>query len=148
MMWLVLICASFFELAFTVCMKLSNGLKNVKFTVLPAICSCASIGLLSVATKTLPLGVSYAVWTGLGTLKRAKALKNSSSWPWSSSASSALNWHEKTTPTCLRTHSDKWGLLAIEDMLKCLLPYLSPLGSGLPVNTALSFSTKALMPST
>ena len=26
------------------------------------------IGLLSVATKTLPLGVSYAVWTGLGTL--------------------------------------------------------------------------------
>lgn len=33
MMWLVLICASFFELAFTVCMKLSNGLKNVKFTV-------------------------------------------------------------------------------------------------------------------
>ena len=54
MMWLVLICASFFELAFTVCMKLSNGLKNVK--------------LLSVAAKTLPLGVSYAVWTGLGTL--------------------------------------------------------------------------------
>ena len=28
MMWLVLICASFFELAFTVCMKLSNGLKR------------------------------------------------------------------------------------------------------------------------
>ena len=68
MMWLVLICASFFELAFTVCMKLSNGLKNVKFTVLTVISSCASIGLLSVATKTLPLGVSYAVWTGLGTL--------------------------------------------------------------------------------
>ena len=68
MMWLVLICASFFELAFTVCMKLSNGLKNVKFTVLTVISSCASIGLLSVAAKTLPLGVSYAVWTGLGTL--------------------------------------------------------------------------------
>lgn len=57
-----------FELAFTVCMKLSNGLKNVKFTVLTVISSCASIGLLSVAAKTLPLGVSYAVWTGLGTL--------------------------------------------------------------------------------
>ena len=68
MMWLVLICASFFELSFTVCMKLSNGLKNVKFTVLTVISSCASIGLLSVAAKTLPLGVSYAVWTGLGTL--------------------------------------------------------------------------------
>lgn len=88
-----------FELAFTVCMKLSNGLKNVKFTVLTVISSCASIGLLSVATKTLPLGVSYAVWTGLGTLfnvlfgiivfKESKSPKNSSSWLWSSSASSA-----------------------------------------------------------
>lgn len=68
MMWIVLICASLFELAFTVCMKLSNGLKNVKYTVLTAICSCISIGLLSIATKTLPLGISYAVWTGLGTL--------------------------------------------------------------------------------
>lgn len=68
MMWLVLICASFFELAFTVCMKLSNGLKNVKYTILTMLSTCTSIGLLSIATKTLPLGISYAVWTGLGTL--------------------------------------------------------------------------------
>lgn len=68
MMWIVLIIAGFFELAFTVCMKMSNGLKNVKYTVLTVISCCLSIGLLSVATKTLPLGVSYAVWTGLGTL--------------------------------------------------------------------------------
>ncbi len=68
MMWIVLVIAGCFELAFTVCMKLSNGLKNVKYTVLTALCSFISIGLLSVAAKTLPLGVSYAVWTGLGTL--------------------------------------------------------------------------------
>lgn len=67
-MWIVLIIAGFFELAFTVCMKLSNGLKNVKYTILTIISSCMSIGLLSIATKTLPLGISYAVWTGLGTL--------------------------------------------------------------------------------
>lgn len=66
MMWLVLICASFFELAFTVCMKLSNGLKNVKFTVLTVISSCASIGLLSVATKTLPLGGVLCRVDGIG----------------------------------------------------------------------------------
>ena len=53
MMWIVLVVAGFFELAFTVCMKLSNGLKNVKYTILTIICSCTSIGLLSVATKTL-----------------------------------------------------------------------------------------------
>lgn len=68
MMWLVLIAASFFELAFTVCMKLSDGFKNAKYTILTVISSVSSIGLLSLATKTLPLGVSYAVWTGLGTL--------------------------------------------------------------------------------
>ena len=68
MMWLVLVCASFFELAFTVCMKLSDGLKNVKFTILTIISVACSIGLLSIATKTLPLGVAYAVWTGLGTV--------------------------------------------------------------------------------
>lgn len=68
MMWLILVIASFFELAFAVFMKLSNGLKNVKYTILTLMCSCISIGLLSIATKTLPLGVSYAVWTGLGTL--------------------------------------------------------------------------------
>ena len=68
MMWIVLIIAGCFELAFTVCMKLSNGLKNAKYTILTAVCSFISIGLLSVAAKTLPLGVSYAVWTGLGTL--------------------------------------------------------------------------------
>lgn len=68
MMWLVLIAASFFELAFTVCMKLSDGFKNAKYTVLTVISSVSSIGLLSLATKALPLGVSYAVWTGLGTL--------------------------------------------------------------------------------
>ncbi len=68
MMWLVLVCASFFELAFTVCMKLSDGLKNVNLTILTIISVACSIGLLAIATKTLPLGVAYAVWTGLGTV--------------------------------------------------------------------------------
>lgn len=68
MSWLILICASFFELAFTVCMKLSDGLKNIKYTVLTIVSTACSIGLLSIATKTLPLGVAYAVWTGLGTI--------------------------------------------------------------------------------
>ena len=68
MMWLVLILASFCELGFTVCMKLSDGFKNKKFTILTIIISAMSIFLLSQAMKTLPMGVAYAVWTGLGTL--------------------------------------------------------------------------------
>ena len=68
MMWLVLIIAAFFELAFTVFMKLSDGFKQFKYTILTILCTTCSIGLLSIATKTLPLGPSYAVWTGLGTV--------------------------------------------------------------------------------
>lgn len=68
MMWIVLILASCCELGFTVFMKLSDGFKNKKYTVLTVITVSLSIFLLSQAVKTLPLGVSYAVWTGLGTM--------------------------------------------------------------------------------
>lgn len=67
-MWIVLVCASFCELGFTVCMKLSDGFKNKKFTVLTVLITALGIFLLSTATKTLPLGIAYAVWTGLGTV--------------------------------------------------------------------------------
>jgi quaternary ammonium compound-resistance protein SugE len=66
--WGILVISSFFELAFTVFMKLSDGFKNKKYTVLTVISTVIGIGLLSIATKTLPLGIAYAVWTGLGTL--------------------------------------------------------------------------------
>ena len=68
MMWIVLILASFCELGFTVCMKLSEGFKNKKYTVLTVVISGLSIFLLSQAMKVLPMGIAYAVWTGLGTV--------------------------------------------------------------------------------
>lgn len=68
MMWLVLVCASFCELGFTVCMKLSDGFRNKKFTVLTVLITATGITLLSIATRSLPLGIAYAVWTGLGTV--------------------------------------------------------------------------------
>lgn len=49
-------------------MKLSNGFKNKLFTVLTVIISALGIYLLGQATTTLPLGLAYAVWTGLGTI--------------------------------------------------------------------------------
>lgn len=68
MMWIVLIMASCCELGFTVFMKLSDGFKNKKYTVLTIVTVSLSIYLLSLSVKTLPLGVAYAVWTGLGTM--------------------------------------------------------------------------------
>lgn len=68
MMWALLICASFCELGFTIFMKLSDGFRNRKFAVLTFLVVFLGIYLLSLATKTLPLGIAYAVWTGLGTV--------------------------------------------------------------------------------
>lgn len=68
MMWLVLAGASLFELAFTVFMKLSEGLRVMKYTLLTVVSVALSIGLLSFAVTKLPLGPAYAVWTGLGTV--------------------------------------------------------------------------------
>ena len=68
MMWAILVLASCCELGFTVFMKLSDGFKNKKYTVLTVLTVSLSIYLLSLATKTLPLGIAYAVWTGLGTI--------------------------------------------------------------------------------
>lgn len=68
MMWIVLFFSSFFELGFTVFMKLSEGFKKKKFTILCIASSICSVGMLSIATTELPLGVAYAVWTGLGTV--------------------------------------------------------------------------------
>lgn len=68
MMWVLLVLASLCELGFTVCMKLSDGFRNKRFTLLTIIITVFGISLLSTASKSLPLSVAYAVWTGLGTV--------------------------------------------------------------------------------
>ena len=74
MMWILVVCASFCELGFTVCMKLSDGFKNKKYTILTVLITALGIFLLSTAAKTLPLGIAYAVWTGLGTVFTVKKM--------------------------------------------------------------------------
>jgi len=66
MAWLILIIAGLFEVAFVVGMKLSNGFKEVKFTVLTIISAALSFFLLSLALRDISIGTGYAVWTGIG----------------------------------------------------------------------------------
>ena len=68
MMWIILFMSSFFELGFTVCLKLSEGFKKKKWTILCIASTICSIGMLSIATTELPLSIAYAVWTGAGTI--------------------------------------------------------------------------------
>lgn len=68
MEWFYLIIAGLLEVFWSTCMKYSNGFTEIKFTVLTVIGMLLSFLFLSQATKTLPLGTSYAIWTGIGAL--------------------------------------------------------------------------------
>ena len=64
MSWLVLLAAGLFEIAWAVGLKAAQG----RFWILAATGAAmvASVLLLYLALRDLPLGTAYAVWTGIG----------------------------------------------------------------------------------
>ncbi|WP_455055941.1 DMT family transporter [Merdimonas faecis] len=68
MEWVYLIVAGGLEVFWSTCLKLSEGFSVLKFSILTVIGMIFSFLFLSQATKTLPLGTSYAIWTGIGAL--------------------------------------------------------------------------------
>jgi quaternary ammonium compound-resistance protein SugE len=68
MPWLVLVLAGLLEVGWAVGLKYTEGLTRFWPTVATAVALIASVGLLAVAVRDLPLGTAYAVWTGIGTV--------------------------------------------------------------------------------
>ena len=68
MAWVYLIFAGLIEVFWAVCMKLSEGFTVFKFSAMTVAGLIASFLLLSQATKMLPIGTAYAIWTGIGAL--------------------------------------------------------------------------------
>ena len=68
MAWFCLCIAGLMEMVWSTCMKLSNGFTDLKFSVLTILGMIVSFVFLAQATKVLPLGTAYAVWTGIGAL--------------------------------------------------------------------------------
>ena len=66
MNWLILIAAGLCECGFTTCLKLSEGLTRIGWTVWFLLLSLVSFGLLTLAAQKISLGTAYAVWTGIG----------------------------------------------------------------------------------
>ena len=64
--WVILAVAGLFECFWATFMKLSEGFTKPGCTVLTVVGLIISMALLAYATKTLPLGTAYAVWTGIG----------------------------------------------------------------------------------
>ena len=68
MAWFFLLVAGGLEVFWSTCLKYSQGFTVPKFTVLTVAGMVLSFLCLSQATKVLPLGTSYAIWTGIGAL--------------------------------------------------------------------------------
>jgi quaternary ammonium compound-resistance protein SugE len=68
MAWGLLLMAGLFEVAWAVGLKYTEGFTKPWPTILTLAAMAASLGLLGLALRHLPLGTAYAVWTGVGTL--------------------------------------------------------------------------------
>ncbi|GIW81292.1 MAG: QacE family quaternary ammonium compound efflux SMR transporter [Gemmatales bacterium] len=66
MSWVYLALAGVFEIGFATCLKMSEGFTRIWPSLGFLVSSLISLGLLSLAMRTIPLGTAYAVWTGIG----------------------------------------------------------------------------------
>jgi len=71
MAWILLVIAGLFETAWAVTMKYSEGFERLWLTVLTFALGIVSFVLLARAMKSLEVGTSYAVWTGIGAVGAA-----------------------------------------------------------------------------
>ena len=71
MAWVILVVAGFLEIGWAVGLKYTYGFTRLWPTVGTAVALVASMTLLGLAVRTLPLGTAYAVWTGIGTVGTA-----------------------------------------------------------------------------
>lgn len=71
MAWGFVFLAGLLEIGWAVGLKYTAGFTRLWPSVATGIAMVASIGLLSVAVRTLPLGTAYAMWTGIGTVGAA-----------------------------------------------------------------------------
>ena len=66
MAWLILIGAGLFEIAWVIALKYSDGFTRLWPSMIFGITAWISFALLAQAIKFIPIGTSYAIWTGIG----------------------------------------------------------------------------------
>ena len=66
MSWLILLLAGLLEIAWAIGLKYSEGFTRFWPSVWTLIAMVASMVLLAIAMKSLPVGTAYAVWVGIG----------------------------------------------------------------------------------
>ena len=71
MAWLILAVAGLCEIAWAVGLKYTDGFTRPTPTTLVIAAMIASVWLLAIALRTIPVGTGYAVWTGIGAVGTA-----------------------------------------------------------------------------
>lgn len=68
MAWTILVLAGLLEVGWSVGLKYADGFSRLVPSALTLFSMVASIVMLGIAMKSIPLGTAYAVWTGIGTV--------------------------------------------------------------------------------
>ncbi|MCM2251787.1 MAG: quaternary ammonium compound efflux SMR transporter SugE [Ramlibacter sp.] len=71
MSWMILFVAGLFEIGWAVGLKYTQGFTRLWPSVGTLAAMSASVLLLAMAMKNLPVGTAYAVWTGVGAIGTA-----------------------------------------------------------------------------
>lgn len=66
MPWLWLIVGGLFEVGFTTSLRFVDNFRNLPWTLAFLASVAISMGLLQVASRSIPMGTAYAVWGGIG----------------------------------------------------------------------------------
>ena len=66
MPWLWLIIGGCFEVGFTTSLRFVDGFRSWPWTLAFLVSVAISMGLLELASRSIPMGTAYAVWGGIG----------------------------------------------------------------------------------
>lgn len=66
MAWIILVVAGLFEVGWAIGLKYTEGFTRLWPTIWTALAIVASLWLLGIAMKSLPVGTAYSVWVGVG----------------------------------------------------------------------------------
>jgi quaternary ammonium compound-resistance protein SugE len=71
MAWILLVLAGLLEIVWAVGLKYTEGFTKPLPTVITVVAMAASVFLLGIAARDLPIGTAYAVWVGIGAVGTA-----------------------------------------------------------------------------
>lgn len=71
MAWVYLTAAGLLEIIWAIGLKYTEGFTKLGPTAITVAAMVASVTLLGIALRDLPVGTGYAIWTGIGTVGTA-----------------------------------------------------------------------------